>query len=159
MFHVDRPNRRDPTMKHILIVGAGFAGMYAALSAARLRDAQGVSSDTLEIAVVAPEPRLVIRPRLYEHAPETMVAPLAEVFDAVDVRYEQGRVEVIDSAGKSVVIVGPNGTRRSLHYDRLVLAAGSLGAMPDIPGLAKYGFSVEQLDDAITLDHHLNALG
>ena len=71
-------NRRRTTMNRILIVGAGFAGMYAALSAARLRDEQGVSPDTLEIVVVAPEPRLVIRPRLYERAPETMVAPLAE---------------------------------------------------------------------------------
>ena len=85
-------------MKRILIVGAGFAGMHAALSSARLRDTQGVSPDMLEISVAAPEPRLVIRPRLYERAPETMVAPLAEVFDAVDVRYEQGRVDVIDSA-------------------------------------------------------------
>jgi NADH dehydrogenase len=145
-------------MKSIVIVGAGFAGMYAALSAARLRDEQGVSPDALEIVVVAPEPRLVIRPRLYEPAPETMVAPLAKVFEAVDVRYEQGRVDVIDSASKSVLIVGPDGMRRSLRYDRLVLAAGSQGAKPDIPGLDKYGFSVDQLDDAIALDHHLNAL-
>ena len=145
-------------MKRILIVGAGFAGMYAALSAARLRDKQGVSPGTLEIALVAPEPRLVIRPRLYERAPETMVAPLSELFDAVAVRYEQGRVDVIDSDGKSVGIVGPDGTRRSLGYDRMVLAAGSLGFNPDIPGFAKYGFSVDQLDDAIALDHHLTAL-
>jgi NADH dehydrogenase len=48
--------------------------------------------------------------------------------------------------------------RRSLPYDRLVLAAGSQGIKPDIPGLAKYGFSVEQLDDAIALDQHLNTL-
>ena len=113
-------------MQRILIVGAGFAGMYAALSAARLRDEQGVTPDNLEITVVAPEPRLVIRPRLYERAPETLVAPLTEVFEAVDVRYEQGRVDVIDSASKSVVIVGRDGMRRSLSYDRLVLAAGSL---------------------------------
>lgn len=145
-------------MKHILIVGAGFAGMYAALSAARLRDEQGVSPDTLVITVVAPEPRLVIRPRLYERAPETMVAPLQELFDAVDVRYEQGKVDVIDSAKKSVEIVGSDGMRRSLNYDRLVLAVGSQGFKPDIPGLAKYGFSVDQLEDAIALDHHLNSL-
>jgi NADH dehydrogenase len=145
-------------MQRILIIGAGFAGMYAALSAARLRDEQNVTADTLEIVVVAPEPRLVIRPRLYERAPETMVAPLTEVFEAVDVKYEQGQVDVIDSAGKSVVIVGRDGMRRSLSYDRLVLAAGSLGAKPDIPGLAKYGFSVDQLDDAIALDQHLTAL-
>ena len=146
-------------MTCILIVGAGFAGMHAALSAARLRDERGVSPDTLEIAVVAPEPRLVIRPRLYERAPETMVAPLAELFEAVDVRYEQGRVDVIDSAGKSAVIVDPDGMRRPLRYDRLVLAAGSLAVKPDsIPGLAKYGFSVDQVDDAIALDRHLHAL-
>src|SRR5215510_8222367 len=125
-------------MQRILIVGAGFAGMYAALNAARLRDEQGVSPDTLEIVVAAPEPRLVIRPRLYERAPETMVAPLAEVFKAVDVRYEQGRIDVINSAGKSATVVGPDGPRRSLSYDRLVLAAGSQGFKPDIPGLAEY---------------------
>ena len=67
-------------MQSILIVGTGFAGMHAALAAARLRDEKGVSPDTLEIVVVAPEPRLVVRPRLYEPAPETMVAPLAELF-------------------------------------------------------------------------------
>src|SRR5437868_2818315 len=89
--------RGFPTMKRILIVGAGFAGMYAALSAARLRDKHGVSPDALEIALVAPEPRLVIRPRLYERAPETMVAPLSALLAAVDVRYEQGRVDVIDA--------------------------------------------------------------
>jgi NADH dehydrogenase len=145
-------------MQRILIVGAGFAGMYAALCAARLRDEHGVSSDTLEIAVVAPEPRLVIRPRLYERAPETMVAPLGKLFEALDIRYEQGRVEIIDSAGKSTVIVGPDGARRSLSYDRLVLAAGSQGFKPDIPGLDKHSFTVDQIEEAIALDHHLAAL-
>src|SRR5262245_43320946 len=132
--------------------------MYAARTAARLRDEQGVSPDTLEIVVVAPQPRLVVRPRLYEPAPETMVAPLAELFAAVNIRYEQGRVDVIDSAGKSATIGAADGTRRSLRYDRLVLAAGSFGAKPDIPGLAKYGFTVDQVDDAIALDRHLHAL-
>jgi len=145
-------------MQRILIVGAGFAGMYAALCAARLRDERGIPPEALEIVVVAPEPRLVIRPRLYERAPETMVAPLAEVFAAVDVRFERGRVDAIDSAGKSAVIVGDDGARRSLTYDRLVLAAGSHGFKPDIPGLGRYGFSVDQLDDAIALDRHLSAL-
>jgi NADH dehydrogenase FAD-containing subunit len=50
----------------LVIIGAGFAGMYAALSAARLRDIQGARPDELEIALVAPEPTLVVRPRLYE---------------------------------------------------------------------------------------------
>jgi NADH:ubiquinone reductase (H+-translocating) len=145
-------------MKRILIVGAGFAGMYAALSAARLRHEQGVSPDTLEIALVAPEPRLVVRPRLYERAPETLTAPLSDLLAAVDVRYEQGRVEVIDSDSMSVTIVGRDGMRRALRYDRLVLAAGSLGVKPNIPGLVEHGFSVDQLDDAMALDRHIHAL-
>ena len=60
----------------LVIIGAGFAGMYAALSAARLREIQGVSPDEFEIALVAPEPTLVVRPRLYEPKPETLTAPL-----------------------------------------------------------------------------------
>ena len=44
----------------LVIIGAGFAGMYAALSAARLRDIQGVSPEELEIALVAPEPTDVL---------------------------------------------------------------------------------------------------
>ncbi len=145
-------------MNRLLIIGAGFAGMYAALSAARLRDTRGVSPDTFEITLVAPDPSLVIRPRLYERAPETMVAPLAELFDAVDVRYARGNVDLIDPDSMSVAIVGPNGARRSLGYDRLVLAAGSQLVRPDIPGLAEHGFSVDQLDDAVDLDRHLNDL-
>ncbi|HBD80828.1 MAG TPA: FAD-dependent oxidoreductase, partial [Leclercia adecarboxylata] len=38
--------------KQILIVGSGFAGMWAAVSAARLADLTG--SDDLQITVLAP---------------------------------------------------------------------------------------------------------
>ena len=81
----------------LLIIGAGFAGMYAALSAARLRDIQGVSSDELEIALVAPEPTLVVRPRLYEPNPESLTAPLLDVLEAIDVVYVQGSAETVDT--------------------------------------------------------------
>ena len=65
----------------LVITGAGFGGLYCALSAARLRDIQGVSPERLEIALVAPEPTLVARPRLYEPKPETLTAPLADLFE------------------------------------------------------------------------------
>ena len=76
--------------QRLLIVGAGFAGMYAVLSAARLRELQGTSPDELEIALISPQPVLVIRPRLYEPAPETLTAPLLDVFRATDVVYIRG---------------------------------------------------------------------
>ena len=145
-------------MKRLLIIGGGFAGMYAATSAARLRSLQGVSPDELEIALIAPEPFLVIRPRLYEINPETMKAPLTELFNVIDVRYVQGSVETIDSASGLVSFIGADGKPETLDYDRLVLAAGSRGFRPNIPGLAEHAFGVELMDEAIKLDAHLHAL-
>ncbi|MET4257587.1 NADH dehydrogenase [Bradyrhizobium sp. S3.12.5] len=142
----------------IVIIGAGFAGMYAALSAARLRDIQGVSPEKLEIALVSPEPTLVVRPRLYEPKPETLTAPLQHVLKAIDVVYVQGRAEAIDTGAKLVEIVAAQGARKKLSYDRLIVATGSRLFRPNVPGLAEHGFSVDQLDDAIALDRHLHQL-
>lgn len=142
----------------IVIVGAGFAGMYAALSAARLRDIEGVDPEELEIALVSPEPTLVIRPRLYEPKPETLGAPLREVLDAVNVVYVQGTVDSIDTTGRSVDVVNAKGDRKSLPYHRLVIATGSRLFRPNIPGLAEYSFSVDSLEEAVALDRHLHKL-
>ncbi|GGI22896.1 NAD(P)/FAD-dependent oxidoreductase [Bradyrhizobium guangdongense] len=142
----------------LVIIGAGFAGMYAALSAARLRDIKGVSPDELEIALVAPEPTLVVRPRLYEPKPETMTAPLLDVLNAVDVVYVQGSAETVDTKSRMVQVATAKGTRKTLSYDRLVVATGSRLFRPNIPGLAEYGFSVDSLEDAVALDKHLHGL-
>ncbi|OKO91797.1 pyridine nucleotide-disulfide oxidoreductase [Bradyrhizobium sp. NAS80.1] len=142
----------------LLIIGAGFAGMYAALSAARLRDIQGVSPEKLEIALVAPEPTLVVRPRLYEPKPETLTAPLLDVLKAIDVVYVQGSAETVDTKSRTVQIATADGSRKTLTYDRLVVATGSRLFRPSIPGLAEHGFSVDSLDDALALDKHLQSL-
>jgi NADH dehydrogenase len=142
----------------LLIIGAGFAGMYAALSSARLRDIKGVSPEELEIALIAPEPTLVVRPRLYEPKPETLTAPLLDVLKAIDVNYVQGRAETVNTEGRTVQITTAKGMRKTLSYDRLVVATGSRLFRPNIPGLAEHGFSVDSLDDAIALDKHLQGL-
>ncbi|SDJ72542.1 NADH dehydrogenase [Bradyrhizobium sp. Rc2d] len=142
----------------LVIIGAGFAGMYAALSAARLREIQGVSPEALEIALVAPEPTLVVRPRLYEPKPETLTAPLLDVLEAIDVTYVQSRAETVDTKSCMVKIATAKGTKKTLSYDRLVVTTGSRLFRPNIPGLAEHGFSVDSLDDAIALDKHLHGL-
>ncbi len=142
----------------LVIIGAGFAGMYAALSAARLREIQGVSPEALEIALVAPEPTLVVRPRLYERKPESLTAPLLDVLEAIDVSYVEGSAETVDTKSRLVKIANAKGTKKSLSYDRLVVTTGSRLFRPNIPGLAEHGFSVDSLDDAITLDKHLHGL-
>jgi NADH dehydrogenase len=142
----------------LLIIGAGFAGMYAALSSARLRDLQGVSATTLEIILVAPKPILVVRPRLYEPDPETLTAPLHDLLRAIDVEYVQGLVDAVDTKVRTVQVVTVDGGAKSLSYDRLVIASGSRLFRPNIPGLSEFGFSVDQFDDAVALDRHLHDL-
>jgi NADH dehydrogenase len=142
----------------LLIIGAGFAGMYAALSAARLRDIKGASPDNLEIALIAPEPTLVVRPRLYEPKPHTLTAPLLDVLEAIDVDYIQGSAETVNTEARTVQITTAKGTKKTVSYDRLVVATGSRLFRPNIPGLAEHGFSVDSLEDAIALDKHLHSL-
>ena len=97
----------------LVIIGSGFAGMYAALSAARLRDITGVSPEQLEIAIVSPEPVVVIRPRLYEPKPETLAAPLRDVLRAIDVVHVQGSAETVDTGSQSVESLPPMASGRN----------------------------------------------
>src|SRR5262249_18314014 len=64
----------------------------------------------------------------------------------------------IDSVSGLVGFTGPDGSLETLAYDRLVLATGSTGFRPNIPGLAEHAFGVEQMDEAIKLDAHIHAL-
>jgi NADH:ubiquinone reductase (H+-translocating) len=144
--------------KNILIIGSGFAGLMAALSASRLRYEKGVSPDDMTITVISPEPVMVIRPRLYERDPATMLAPLEALFAATDIAFLAGLVETIDSDAGEVVIADSTGNTHVMSYDRLVVAAGSHGFQPPIPGLADFGFAVSDFDGAAALDRHLNSL-
>ncbi|MGO4377920.1 NAD(P)/FAD-dependent oxidoreductase [Pseudoduganella sp. RAF19] len=141
----------------ILIVGGGFAGMWSALGAARLLDQQG-KSDSVEVALISPEPVLHLRPRLHEAAPHAMSTPLLPVLEAAGVRYIQGAVSKVQAQQKVVLATGPQGEQFTLAYDRLVLGTGSKLHRPDLPGVREHAFSIDQLDEATALDLHLARL-
>ncbi len=113
---------------------------------------------SVEVAVIAPQPVLHLRPRLHEAAPHAMTAPLGEPFDATGIRFVEGKVETIDVNARSVSAVDGRGRRFTLGYDRLVLATGSELNRPSIPGLAEHAFSIDQVADAAALEAHLAAL-
>lgn len=142
----------------ILIVGAGFAGVWGALGAARVLDGAGVGSNDVEITLISPKPELQIRPRMYEAEPQKMAAPLLPLLDAVGVNFVEGSVEEISTQDKAVRVVLKNGQKQSLAYDRLLLTSGSKLNRPPIPGLAEHAFSVDRIEDAVLLDNHLAAL-
>ena len=141
---------------NILIIGAGFAGVWSALSAARLLD-QAQRAD-VSISVLAPQPELRIRPRFYEADVHGMKAPLGELFEAVGIHFIPGNADSIDTEGRSVSYTDAQELRQRIAYDRLILAAGSQVARPAVPGLAEHAFDVDQMESAMRLERHLVGL-
>ncbi|PUA19527.1 NAD(P)/FAD-dependent oxidoreductase [Glaciimonas sp. PCH181] len=144
--------------QRILIVGSGFAGMWSALGAARLLDKEGKSDSSIEVALIAPEPVLHVRPRLHEAAPARMTAPLLPVLEAAGVRYIQGSVKSILTDKSCVIAIDQAGEHITIAYDKLVLATGSKLFRPPLPGLHEHTFSIDQTDEASVLETHLARL-
>ncbi|MEZ0531777.1 NAD(P)/FAD-dependent oxidoreductase [Enterobacter sp. KB-221C9] len=142
--------------KQILIVGSGFSGMWAAVSAARLSALEG--KDSLKIAVLAPVPELRVRPRFYEEKVSTLVAPLTALFAELNIEFIAGSAEHIDTQAKTVVFRDNQGITSSVAYERLVLATGSQTKRPSIAGLTEYAFDIDQLESALVFEQHLDSL-
>src|SRR5450830_361202 len=109
--------------KQILIIGTGFAGMWSALAAARLRHLEGKSDEDVRISVISPQPNLHIRPRLYEADLLGMAPSLSALFEVADIRFISGQVEQIHEKQNSVIYIDADGDKQSFSYDRLVLAS------------------------------------
>lgn len=142
----------------IVIIGAGFAGVWSALSARRLLNLVN-KADDFEIVVIAPEPVLVMRPRLYEANTSSLTFPLSSLFADAGISFLPGAVNAIHTDRRAVQVQSAVGVMSTVHYDRLVLAAGSSVARPQsIPGLRQHAFDIDSLDGASKLESHLDAL-
>lgn len=141
--------------KKILIVGAGFAGMWAALSAARLADKH---QQSIDITVIAPQPELRVRPRFYENDVQTLVAPLQPLFDVTGVNFLRGTVTQLLPQSKEVSWTDATGQKQLLSYDRLILASGSEVNRNRVAGAAQHAFDLDQLESATVLEQHLKDL-
>lgn len=140
----------------IVIAGTGFAGIWAALAARRAITLAG-KADEIDVLVISPIPRLVIRPRLYEAVLENMDPDVGALLEAVGARHLPGRVETIDWAARRLTVALPDGHSETVAYDRFVLATGSQLYRPDIPGIDLV-HDTDQLDSAMQLDRHIRAL-
>ena len=142
--------------QHILVIGAGFGGMWTALSATRLFDIHG--HNDVEVTVLAHQAELRVRPRFYEPNAHQLAAPIGELFDAVGVNFIKGSAETIDVEQKRVGYLDASGNQQVCSYDKLVLATGSRLALPNTPGVAEHAFDVDQIEQAVRLENHLKSL-
>lgn len=139
-------------MQDLLIVGGGFAGVWAAAAAARINQQNG---SRLSIALVCPGNELVMRPRLYEAKPETLAVPLPRILKPIGVEKIDSQVTAIDRANRTVSLSDVAGRATHIAYRRLVLAAGSQIRRPSFPG-AELLHDVDTMEGALALDRHLH---
>ena len=139
-------------MPSVLVLGSGFAGLWAALGAARRLDELGAHG--VDVTVVSSRPYHDIRVRNYEADLTPCRIPLRQLLDPVGVEHITAEVTGIDPVATTVRTAADT----TLGYDRLVLAVGSAVVKPDIPGLREFGFDVDTYDGAARLQAHIRAL-
>lgn len=145
-------------MPRILVLGAGFAGLWAAIGAARKIDQIGPAASEVEILVVDRNDYHNIRVRNYEVDLSDVTIPLADVLDPIGVNHMRAEVQAVDPSARHVTVETVVG-QQCLTYDRLVLTLGSQLVRPAIPGLAVHGYDVDTYVAAARLDAHLEELG
>ncbi|MEB3168627.1 MAG: FAD-dependent oxidoreductase [Synechococcaceae cyanobacterium] len=136
----------------VLIIGAGFAGLYTALALAAQPSAPS-------ILLIEPRERFLFLPLLYEllsgELPLWQVAPRYDTLLAGHgIAWLAERVERIDADASRV----QTSSGQWLAYDRLVIASGGSVDHFAIPGAERHSLGFRSLDDVTRLQALLEQL-
>jgi len=115
-------------------------------------------ADAAEIYLVNPENYMLYTPLLPEAAagtiePRHVVVPLRQALRRTRVRV--GNVTAVDLERRTCDYVTAGGSERTLGWDRLVVALGSVSRMFPVPGLAEHAVGFKTLAEAIHLRNHV----
>lgn len=140
-------------MNRIMVLGAGYAGLAAAVSLA----GRTARRHDVQITVVNAEERFTERLRLHQAASGQRLADLRipELLDGTRVEFVRGWVTGVDPAARSVRI----DDERVLEYDRLVYALGSVADTAAVPGVDDHAYTLNSAHDAQLLARRLASLG
>lgn len=136
----------------VVIVGGGFAGYHAAQKLLR------TLGDRAEIVVLNPTDYFLYLPLLPEVAsgivdPRHVAVSIPDTLRGV--RLVLGTAESVDFDARTVTYTDPEDREGKLHYDRLVLAAGSVNKLLPIPGVAECAHGFRGLPEALYLRDHV----
>ncbi|MGH6823394.1 MAG: NAD(P)/FAD-dependent oxidoreductase, partial [Methylocella sp.] len=144
-------------MQRILVLGAGFAGLWSAVAAVRRLDELGASPGEVEVLVVNRTAFHSIRVRNYEADLYETRVPLVDVLDPIGVKHIVAEVTDITVSERKVTC-RIDGASQALTYDRIVFALGSRLAQPAILGLEKHAFNIDTYEAATRLNEHIASL-
>ena len=145
---------------HILILGAGFGGMYTARKLASL-----VRHGEADITIINETNYFLFTPLLHEVAtgalsPQSVTEPIREIFSKTNITIYQGKVSAIHQDRQVVTVltdindsderVAPQ-TKHEIPYDILVLATGATTAYYGIPGADTHTYPMKTIADALDI--------
>jgi len=139
----------------IVILGAGFGGLYAAL---QLENALR-RLPYVEVTLVNRENFFLFTPLLHEVAASDVdithiVNPIRKLLHKIN--FFHGEVRGIDLPTKRIQVVhGPAGHPHEIEYDYLVIALGGTTNFYGIRGLQEHALTMKSLGDAIHLRNRL----
>ncbi|MFI6977705.1 NAD(P)/FAD-dependent oxidoreductase [Embleya sp. NPDC050154] len=137
--------------QRILVIGAGYAGMTAVLGVARRTRKHDV-----RITLVNPIGRFTERLRLHQRAAGEELADLRipDMLRGTGIDFVQARVTHVDAAGRTVRLHDD----RSIGYDTLVYALGSVADTVTVPGVREHAFTLDSAAAAGRLAERLTEL-
>lgn len=149
--------------KNIVILGAGFGGITAALTLAKGMD--GYTRE-YEIILVDRHHHQLYTPALYEIASTptelasdqslktSILIPIADIIAGTPIRFLADECTKFNLNEKKVIFE-KNG---EMQYEMMIFALGSETNYFDIPGLKEYGYTLKTFDDALRLRNAVESL-
>lgn len=142
----------NTSLKRVIIIGAGFGGIYAAKTL--------VDKEPVDILLIDRNNFHTFTPLLYQVAtcglePEEIAYPVRGIFrENSNFHFLMGEVEGIDTDEKRVS-VRTNGIVRYERYDYLIVAGGSQTHYFNTAGADRLGFGLKDLNEAVQLRNHI----
>ncbi|WP_232665630.1 NAD(P)/FAD-dependent oxidoreductase [Pseudonocardia sp. TRM90224] len=136
----------------VVVVGAGFAGFHAARTMAH------ELGESVDITLLNPTDYFLYLPLLPEVTggvldPRRVTVSLTAALPSV--RLVLGEAGAVDLDARTVAYEGPEGDEGVLHYDRLVLAVGSVNKLLPVPGVAENAHGYRGIPEALYLRDHI----
>jgi len=149
--NAEKPNLQSVTQ--IVVLGGGFAGVYAA----RRMEKLFARRDDVQIFLVSRDNFLLMTPLLFEVCSGKLEMSACSISIREFLRrveFIEASVEAIDLDRRTVLVSSGATNERELRYDHLVFALGSLTNTSRIDG-SELAFTFKTLADAILLRNYV----
>lgn len=136
------PSPTDPSLPHVVVLGAGFAGLQVA---------RALRGKPVEVTVIDRHNYHLFQPLLYQVAtaalqPADIAGPIRQVVRGSNIHFVMGEAVGIDKESGRIHLAD-----RTLRYDYLIIATGSTHSYFGHPDWEKHAPGLKTLEDAVEI--------